>query len=477
MKKRCLSWLLSMVMAISLFPVSAATTFAADVTGATDLSLNDAETVLNSNGIYKVAGDQAGKTIKITDNASITLLVENATLSAETSPIQVENGATLTLVVADNSTNTITCTATTADETNKGMTAGISVPDGATLTVDTPDGGKGNGELTINGGYGGAGIGGGSAALTAVRQASGGKGDAGEKAPDANANSAATTGGAGGDGGDGGEGGCNGADATSAGSVTVKAGVITANGGEGAAGIGGGYGKDGENGGAGHPGVKGSDGGVRQAYYQAGSASGDGGYGGSGAGGNGGDGGTGGNGGQVVISGGTVTAVGNNAAGIGGGKGGNGGTGGNGGESQSDTVNSVTTSQNILDVWSYGGGSGTGGSGENGHGGYAGNGGNAGTLQITGGRVTAKGSVGFGGGSAGSNGNDGNTPAVARARHHGYIVFNNHGLGYRRTDTNENTLVVSGSSRDISACASAGGLPGNGGTAAARDAKTAINGA
>lgn len=479
-KNRWISWVLTLAMLCSLLQTSAVPAFAADaagggvnISGATDLT-NDATPVATT-GTYKISGTRQNP-VKITTTDKVVLVLDGVTITTPTSPIELADGANVTLVVKDNTTNVLTCTATDLNAGNGGKTAGILVPENAELTIDRASNETGTGTLSVTGGYGGAGIGGSGADLTDNRQANGTKGQPGGKAPDANGNSAGTTGGSGGAAGPGGDGGRDGGNAVSAGSVTIKAGEITANGGVGAAGIGGGRGRDGENGKKGQLGKKGGNGGMRQASYQSSSASGHGGWGGSGAGGNGGDGGNGGNGGVVAISGGTVTAIGSGTAGIGGGTGGNGGNGGNGGASQSDTQYHWINSHNINDVWSYGGGSGISGSGANGYGGYAGSGGNSGSLTITGGHVTATGSVGYGGGSAGTKGNNGTTRQVARQRHYGFTRFENHGLARRDYWTSEANLVTTNSSYNIHACASAGGLPGNGGTVAARAAKTVSNG-
>ena len=468
-KNRWISWILTLAMLCSLLQTSAVPAFAADAAGSgVDISsakdLNDDTNPVATTGTYKISGTRQNP-VKITATGKVVLVLDGVTISTATSPIELGDGAKVTLVVKDNTTNVLTCTATNLTTDNSGKTAGILVPETASLTIDRASGATGTGKLSVTGGYGGAGIGGSSTDLTNNKQSGGTSGQPGGKAPDANANSAATRGGSGGIAGPGGDGGRDGGNAVSAGSVTINAGTITAIGGSGAAGIGGGRGRDGENGKDGHLGGKGGDGGVRQASYQASSASG-----------HGGDGGAGGNGGVVAISGGTVTAIGNGTAGIGGGAGGNGGWGGNGGASQSDTQYHYINSHNINDVWSFGGGSGTSGSGANGHGGYAGSGGDSGSLTIIGGHVTAKGSVGYGGGSVGVQGSDGNTPQVARARHYGYIRFANHGQGIRDYWTTEAKLMISGSDHNIHACATAGGLPGNGGTVASRAAKTVSNG-
>ena len=157
MKNRILAWLLLVCMLVGLLPMQV---LAAQVPSSlTEVAFDTAsnEAVLNAGSAYKLSGSVTGKVIRVTDNANVTIVLEGVTMTAETSPIQVETGATLTLIVRDGTENTITCTAATADDTNNGMTAGISVPDGATLTIDAPDGGANSGKLTVTGGYGGVG--------------------------------------------------------------------------------------------------------------------------------------------------------------------------------------------------------------------------------------------------------------------------------------------------------------------------------
>lgn len=426
MKKRLLSWLLVLTMVISLIPSTLVTTaFAADVSGITqELTFDaaDSEKTLNADGGYILKGSLSGKVIKVTGSAKVKLYLQGVTMTADTSPIQVENGSKLTLVVADDTTNTITCTATAADTTNNGMTAGIHVPDGATLTIDTPENSQGTGKLSVTGGYGGAGIGGGAAvgqsttknAMVAAN---------GTKAQDAvgyiNNQPIGRT--FGGQGGVGGESGLNGANAESAGTVNIKNGVLTVIGGTGGAGIGGGMGAAGSIGKSGKEGSKGENGiSVNRYVNSAYTIQGIGGAGGGGGGqgGIGGVGGTGGAGAALNIENGSLTiTAGEGAAAIGGGAGGVGGkgtTGGNGGNGG----NNITIS--------YGGASlnpGTGGGGQGGQGGTGGSGGTGGaggSVNITGGIITlsstdstaiggSRGGVG-GAGGQGGNGGQGHGP-------------------------------------------------------------------
>lgn len=412
MKKRLTSWLLVLTMIVSLIPSTMITASAADVSTILDELPFDETGVANitRDSSYILTGDQSGKIVKISDGTVATLLLRNVTMESATSPIQLGEDATLTLIVADDSVNTIKCTATevTTDgkDANNGMTAGIHVPESATLTIDTPEGqvggDKANGQLAVTGGYGGAGIGGNAGAgldqnnAKRPADASGSKQGGGAIATNYyNASAPApdpTLA----------KGGLAGKDAEAAGTITIKSSVLTAAGGYGAAGIGGGMGATGQTAVNGVDGKNGSD-----CWYRN-----PGGYmpatgGGSGAtGGTGGTGGIGGSGGNVTISGGTVTATGSNgAAGIGGGiggfggQGGNGGNGGDGGETKSDGYFWDTRNGR----WPTAGGGGQGGSG--GQGGTGGVGGSGGTLSITGGAVKATGAdTGIGGGSGGQGG-------------------------------------------------------------------------
>lgn len=407
MKKRLLSWLLVLTMVISLIPSTLVTTaFAADVSGITqELTFDaaDSEKTLDTDGEYILKGSLSGKVIKVTGSATVTLYLQSVTMTADTSPIRVESGSKLTLVVADGTANTITCTATAADTTNNGMTAGIHVPDGATLTIDTPENSQGTGKLTVNGGYGGAGIGGKAGIGSTTKNTAAAAG--GAKAPDAlgyvNMVVVART--YGGSGGGGGESGLNGANAESAGTVNIKNGVLTVIGGTGGAGIGGGMGAAGSMGTNGQGGVQGGNGytyNYSNTYQAVGGAGG----GGGGQGGIGGVGGTGGAGAALSIENGSLTiTAGAGAAAIGGGAGGvggNGATGGNGGNGG----NNVVVSYNGASLNPGTGGGGQGGQG--GTGGSGGTGGAGGSVNITGGiiNLNSTDSTAIGGGRGGVGG-------------------------------------------------------------------------
>ena len=410
MKKRLLSWLLVLTMVISLIPSTLVTTaFAAELpTNAPNLTFNGDSAEITKNSAYTLTGDLTGKTVTVKNNAVVTLVLDGVTMSGAASPLRLAEGASVTLIVKDGTTNTITCTATAADTTNNGMTAGIHVPEGTALTIDTPENSQGTGKLTVNGGYGGAGIGGGAAvgqsttknAMVAAN---------GTKAPNAegyiNYQLIGST--VGGSGGYGGESGLNGANAESAGTVNIKNGVLTVIGGTGGAGIGGGMGAAGSIGQSGKEGGKGENGISVNRYVngiQTIQGIGGAGGGGGGQGGIGGVGGTGGAGAALNIENGSLTiTAGEGAAAIGGGAGGVGGkgaTGGNGGTGG----NNVTISYG--GVWLNPGTGGGGQGGQGGTGGSGGTGGAGGSVNITGGTInlSSADSTAIGGGRGGVGG-------------------------------------------------------------------------
>ena len=486
MKKRLTSWLLVLTMIVSLIPSTLIpTAFAADAAGngvdineAMDLEDNKAE--ITSGGIYTIS--ETRKTaLKVNTVAPVVLVLQNVAITTATSPIELTDGAAVTLVVPDGTSNALTCTATAA-ATDGGKTAGIFVPETATLIIDRAAGGTGTGTLHVTGGYGGAGIGGSrSFGYASNRQAggnSGGNGGAGQRTIRAQ-----VAGNSGGTGGAGGAGGRDGSSAAAAGTVTINAGIISTTGGVGAAGIGGGRGADGEKASNGVGGKKGGSGKVyTDKGIQFGAAIGAGGWGGSGAGGNGGNGGVGGKGATLKITGGTVTAVGGSGAvGIGGGAGGTGGTGGNGGGSQTDHTRKrqacpFKDGSEASDAFAYSGGCGVSGTGANGYGGYGGNGGDSGSLTIFAGKVTARGTTGYGGGKSGASGSNGSTKYVARARSHGYIDYWNHGTPRKTEWTTDKKLNVESIHGGLLIEATAGGLPGTPGTAKPRGGKPGADG-
>ena len=440
MKKRLTSWLLVLTMIVSLIPSTLVTASAADarpsgsgvVIGAYtqeyDVSTESADIEITDGGTYKLTGIKEGISVVVNTMREVTLVLDNLKLSNSQSPIQVTQGGNVTLVLLEDTTNTLTCTATnTTDRDNvNGMTAGINVPGGASLIVDRAVS-KDAGLLTVKGGYGGAGIGGNAAVGFGSTASSGVAGAAGQTNQDQWSytqlwNNSQLTTGVGGAGGAGGNGGKHGNSAPAAGSVTVKAGSLDITGGTGGAGIGGGMGVSGIKGDDGVPGKQGSKGActfIKSDWANPPkhigwmSVGGSGGSGGGGAGGNGGNGGAGGAGGAVSILGGSVTVKGgDNAVGIGGGTGGNGAQGGTGGTGGAGWDSQVIDVKNVCAEKIYGAyvhnfiiqspSVPKGGDGDCGNPGVRGAGGDGAALTVAGGRLTVYG--GAGAGISGTNG-------------------------------------------------------------------------
>ena len=176
-KNRWISWILTLAMLCSLLQTSAVPAFAAGAAGSgVDISsakdLNDDTNPVATTGTYKISGTRQNP-VKITATGKVVLVLDGVTISTATSPIELGDGAKVTLVVKDNTTNVLTCTATNLTTDNSGKTAGILVPETASLTIDRAVGETGTGKLSVTGGYGGAGIGGSSADLTNNKQADG----------------------------------------------------------------------------------------------------------------------------------------------------------------------------------------------------------------------------------------------------------------------------------------------------------------
>ena len=441
MKKRLLSWLLTAAMTVSMVPTTMPFAFAADKpaartaenTGVTlgtysaeyDMAAQTDDVTITAGGTYKLSGSSTDRSVIVDTEAPVTLVLNNLTMERDKSPIQLKDNANVTLVLLNDTVNSLKCTATEVTVTheeqdpdwtdpgpsedgtpatpdmitvpgNDGMTAGINVPETATLTIDKVKD-KVAGELTVQGGYGGAGIGGGAALPEYIEQyaESGKDGYSG-----GNGTHKGGSAGYGGAGGTGGAGGRHGKDAEKAGSISIHAGTLTVTGGVNAAGIGGGRGADGEQGKDGTAGYDGTpgNGNSQSAIFVRIS-----GGGGGGSGGNGGNGGNGGKGGSLTaltVTGGSLTVSGGtNAAGIGGGAGGTGGNGGTGGTGGTGANGGKWYGKNNIGGYSTHWG-GHGGRGSDGATGYKGAspGGDGGKVNITGGRVDAKGYVAVGAG-------------------------------------------------------------------------------
>ena len=427
MRKKLLSWLLVLSMVLSMIPatvlpVRAAEPKGTDTGGVTlgeskqiNVGTEPADIEITAGGTYELTGSSTERSVIVKTTAPVMLVLNNLTMERDKSPIQLQDGANVTLVLKAGTTNSITCNATMVtvttttpdpdwhpgpDETeenrpqitvsgNDGMTAGINVPENATLTIDKVKG-EDAGELTVQGGYGGAGIGGGAATPEYTEEV-GETGARGGDGANGSSRGSITQGGTGGAGGPGAAGGLFGKNAENAGTVVINAGALTVTGGKNAAGIGGGRGADGQT--ATARGTPGSN--AYGGYYNpsVGSTAFSGGGGGSGGnGGNGGNGGTGGSLKALTITGGTVKVTGGEeATGIGGGNGGTGGDGGPGGAGGAGNGGGGTS-------FNFKGG--RGGDGATGAVGFKGAspGGNGGTVTITGGRVEITGYVAVGAG-------------------------------------------------------------------------------
>ena len=456
--KRTVAWILTAATVSGLLPATTFTAGAVSVnepesyTAVYELGVDTVD--IQNNGVYKITGEGYNDTdrIKVPDNVTATVVLENVTMETSWSPIVVGKNAKLNLLLANGTFNTITSTATSdevaqaAQAGEEVKTAGINVPDSAQITINAISGDGNDGELEVHAGYGGAGIGG---SYTAEYSTTG-KGNDGANGTDGGDGYVTDTQylrAKGGVGGRGGTGGRDGLAGETAGTITIGSGTIKAYGGAGGAGIGGAMGTGGENGQDGSGGTAGATWKISDQFNVQGA----GGIAGAGGGGEGGLGGAGGGGGKITISGGKVTAEGGtNAAGLGGGAGGTGGNGGNGGKTVEENtdmlkftsaqinlprqkgedemalyLNSVSTQKipptstvNGTKSWTpveEVGGSGAAGAG--------GSGGNGGVITITGGQVKAVGTVGAGGGVKGTAGIRIQQDAFKKNNHQNFRFF------------------------------------------------------
>ena len=174
-KRRLLSGMMAVMMTMSMLPTSLIVDASAAAVASSggvklptkdnqwtekiDVSSLQGEKTLQGGAkkYYKLSGT-GEQPVKISGTGAVVALA-GVTINSESSPIQLEDGASATIVLMDGTQNTLTCEAFDI-ETVQGMTAGIHVPKTASLTIDKPQGGEGNGSLRVTGGDGGAGIGG-----------------------------------------------------------------------------------------------------------------------------------------------------------------------------------------------------------------------------------------------------------------------------------------------------------------------------
>lgn len=159
--RKILSALLALALLASLLPIGAAPAQAADTTH----DISQGTLTISENGNYTVTGTTTANNIVVNKNVTATVTLNNvsitgveensATGAPAQSPIDLADGATLILILAESSTNTLTGGA----GTSFCGAPGIHVPDNAALII------QGSGSLSVSGGsyrdgYGAPGIGG-----------------------------------------------------------------------------------------------------------------------------------------------------------------------------------------------------------------------------------------------------------------------------------------------------------------------------
>ena len=160
--KRVLSLLLSAVMICAYFPQAAFGAVEGTQAAGEPHDISTGSLAISEDGDYTVTGTTTENCISVGENVKATVTLNNVNITALTDDpkpaIDLASGATLTLILPDNSTNTLTGG---AGGTENGV-AGIHVPTGTTFII------QGSGSLSVTGGtsetgYGGSGIGGNTA--------------------------------------------------------------------------------------------------------------------------------------------------------------------------------------------------------------------------------------------------------------------------------------------------------------------------
>ena len=161
--RKTLAAILVLALLVSVLPISAAPAQAAGEGESHDISTSTL--TISEDGNYTVTGTTTTNQIVVKENVTATVTLNSvnitgaagnsATGAPAQSPIDLAAGATLTLILAENSTNTLTGGA----GTGYCGAPGIHVPDDAALII------QGGGSLTVTGGsykpgYGAPGIGG-----------------------------------------------------------------------------------------------------------------------------------------------------------------------------------------------------------------------------------------------------------------------------------------------------------------------------
>ena len=162
--RKLTSALLTLAMFVSLLPIGAAPAQAADPTSH---DISRGTLTISEDGDYTVTGTTTANNIVVKENVTATVTLNDvnitgaagnsATGAPAQSPIDLADGATLILILAESSTNTLTGGA----GTSFCGAPGIHVPDNAALII------QGSGSLSVSGGssmsnFGGTGIGGGA---------------------------------------------------------------------------------------------------------------------------------------------------------------------------------------------------------------------------------------------------------------------------------------------------------------------------
>lgn len=168
MKKRLLSGLLSLALCLSLLPTAALAEDSQSTivggftvsggTPGTDYSYSNGVLTVNDGADITIStSGQTTDRIVVAQNATATITLAGVSITPQDkytnySAIDIPDGASLTIILQENTTNTLT------GGTNSVAhgAPGIHVPSGASLTI------KGSGTLTVTGGSGGAANGGGT---------------------------------------------------------------------------------------------------------------------------------------------------------------------------------------------------------------------------------------------------------------------------------------------------------------------------
>ena len=132
MRKKLLSWLLVLSMVLSMIPatvlpVRAAEPKGTDTGGVTlgtttqsyDVSTQSADIEIKAGGTYVLTGTKDGISVIVSTNDAVTLVLNGLTMTGKKSPIQLQDGANVTLVLLKDTVNSLKCTATEVTVTHE----------------------------------------------------------------------------------------------------------------------------------------------------------------------------------------------------------------------------------------------------------------------------------------------------------------------------------------------------------------------